>query len=133
MANEWTSGFEPWFRDAASAWARTNGNLEGEQLSTYFQTKLRFIHYGWCEKLLNKLARETPSDAKVAVVDQNTSLALSPIHFVYMDVGCWAGDGDPGWTKHREFGLVHGHLVVLCGFGDAPDYYYRPTPSPSSP
>jgi hypothetical protein len=123
MADKWISGFEPWFLDAAASWARTNGNLDGEQLSTYFQTKLRYIHFGWCEKLLTKLASETPSDPKVAVVDQDTSMALSPIHFVYMDVGCWAGDGEPGWTRHREFGLVNGHVVVLCSFSNDPDYY----------
>jgi hypothetical protein len=130
MADKWISGFEPWFLDAAAAWARTNGKLEGEQRSTYFQTKLRFIHYGWCEKLLTKLAAETPADPKVAVVDEDTSMALSPIHFIYMDVGCWAGDGKPGWTKHREFGLVYGHLVVLCSFGDEPGYHKK-SESPS--
>lgn len=41
------------------------------------------------------------------------------IELVYIDVGAWAGSGAPqiGWTRHRQFGLVCGSVVVLCGFG----------------
>jgi hypothetical protein len=123
MTDRWFKGFEPWFLDASSAWARSNGSLEGDQLTDYFRTRLRYIDYGLYKRLSGKLAAETPTDSKVAVVDQKTSMALSGIHFVYMDVGCWAGDGKSGWTKHREFGLVHGYVVVLCSFSDEPDYY----------
>jgi len=123
MTDRWLKGFEPWFLDASSDWARSNGSLEGVALSEYFRTRLRYIDFALYQKLSTKLSAETPSDSKVAVVNQDTSMALSPIHFVYMDVGCWAGDGKPGWTRHREFGLVHGHIVVLCRFGDEPEYY----------
>src|SRR6266542_3310214 len=123
MTDRWIKGFEPSFSGAASAWARSNGSLEGEALIDYFRTRLRIIDYGLYQTLSSKLATETPSDSKVAVVDQDTSIAPSAIHFVYMDVGCWAGDGKPGWTKHREFGLVHGRVVVLCSFSIEPEYY----------
>lgn len=41
------------------------------------------------------------------------------IELVYIDVGAWAGSGAPqiGWTRHRQFGLACGSVVVLCGFG----------------
>ena len=125
MTDKWISGFEPWFLEAAADWAKSNGNLEGEGLSTYFQTKLRFIDYALYQRVSTKLAARTPSDSKVAVVEGDASIALSPIHFVYMDVGCWTGDGEPGWTKHREFGLVYGYVAVLCSFGDQPEYYKK--------
>jgi len=134
MSDRWIKGFEPWFLDSAAAWARSNGHLEGEPLAEYFQTRLRCIDYGLYQKLATKLAAETPSDPKVAVVDQKVSMALSPIHFVYMDVGCWAGaGGKTGWTKHREFGLVHGHVAVLCSFSEEPKYYSKDLNAPLWP
>jgi len=131
VSDKWISGFEPWFVDAAGGWARTNGGLQGEALSTYFQTRLRYIDYGLYQRVSTRLAARTPADAKVAVVEEKTSIALSPIHFVYMDVGCWAGDGGKdGWTKHREFGLVYGHMAVLCSFSDEPEYYFKKLKAP---
>ena len=83
--------------------------------------------------LAKRLAAETPSDPRVVTVAKETTQALSPIHFVYVDVGCWAGDGEDekrkthGWTKHREFGLAFGHLIVLCAFAgkEGPAHYSR--------
>jgi hypothetical protein len=130
MSGKWIKGFEPWFLDASSAWARSNGGLEGQQLTDYFRTRLRYVDYGLYQKLSTKLAAETPADPKVAVVDQDTSMALSPLHFVYMDVGCWAGDGEGAWTRHREFGVVHGHVVILCSFSKEPEYYTNKLKTP---
>ena len=128
MAEKRISGFDPRFLDAASDWARTNGKLEGDPLGTYFRTSLRCVNSEWYQKLATKLAAETPSDPKVVAVGQNNSVALLPIHFVYMDVGCWAGDGGAGWTRHREFGVAYGHIVVLCSFGVDLAYYRQLNP-----
>jgi hypothetical protein len=66
-------------------------------------------------------------------VAKETSQALPVIDFVYLDVGCWAGNGDDqqtiakGWTKHREFGVVCGYVILLCAFvpETKPNYYDR--------
>ena len=143
MSHEWMRKFEPWFVNAARACALWNNDTDSGTQSDYFRTKLRYIDYSWHLKLSQKLADETPRDPNVVSLAHDNSLALSPIHFAYMDVGCWAGDGgDKGWTKHREFGVVRGHLAVLCAFAKDPSQYRsysnppswgsfkNPTPSP---
>jgi len=125
MTDRWVPGFESPFTKAAADWARTNGGLKGEQLSEYFQTKLRYVNYDVYQMALKRLAARRPSDPRVALEDDAVSMGLVPIHLVYMDVGCWAGDGGPGWTRHREFGLVYGHLALLCGFSDEPTFYSK--------
>ena len=117
MANGWTEGFEPWFLDAAASRALRNLNADAAALEDYFRTKLRYIDSHRYTSLSKKLSTETPSDPRIVTTAKETTQALSPIHFVYMDVGCWAGSGGhSGWTKHREFGLVYGHLILLCAF-----------------
>ena len=126
MVDRWTEGFEPWFLDAAASCALRNGNADAATLENYFQTKLRYIDSPLYTSLSNRLAAEKPSDSRVVTVAKETTQALSPIHFVYMDVGCWAGSGGKeGWARHREFGLVFGHLILLCAFAGAtgPDHY----------
>ena len=114
MADSWTKGFEPWFLDAAASCALRDTKADATTLENYFQTKLRYIDYPSYSSLSKKLAAETPSDSRVVTVAKKTTQALSSIHFVYMDVGCWAGSN--GWTRHREFGLVFGHSILLCAF-----------------
>jgi hypothetical protein len=139
MALSWTQGFEPWFLDAASSCALRNADTDTATLENYFRTKLRYIDAGCYTKLSKKLTTETPLDPRVVTVEKETTQALSPIHFVYMDVGCWAGTGDDeatrtnGWTKHREFGIVFGHLILLCALASkgGPDHYARYTNPPA--
>jgi len=133
MADSWREGFEPWFLRAAASCALRNADADTATLETYFQTKLRYIDSPLYTSLAKRLAAETPLDPRVVTVAKETTQALSPIHFVYVDVGCWAGDGDDekrkthGWTKHREFGLAFGHLIVLCAFAgkEGPAHYSR--------
>jgi len=128
MPNSWMTGFEPWFLDAAASCALRNGKADAATLENYFQTKLRYIDYPLYSSLSKRLATETPSDPRVVTVAKETTQALSSIHFVYMDVGCWAGSGrNNEWTKHREFGVVCGHLILLCSFAleKRLDYYAR--------
>jgi hypothetical protein len=143
MSSTWIKKFEPWFVTAARTCALWNNETDAETLSDYFRTKLRYIDYPLYSQLSQKLATETPCDPNVVSLAHDNSLAISPIHFAYMDVGCWAGDGgENAWTRHREFGVVHGHLAVLCAFSTKPGDYRRysnppswksfenPTPSP---
>jgi UDP-2,3-diacylglucosamine pyrophosphatase LpxH len=94
------------------------GDLNGQAATvSYFQTSLPYqdlYQYGY---LSDRLDDECRVSARVASTAKETSHALSPINFVYLDVGCWAGDGgDRGWPLHREFGIVYGSLVLLCSY-----------------
>ncbi len=132
MANEWTKKFEPWFVRAARTCALWNNDTDASTLSDYFRTKLRYIDYPKYSQLSQKLATETPCDPNVVSLAHDNSLALSPIHFAYMDVGCWAGNGgENDWTRHREFGVVHGHLAVLCAYAKKPGEHRRYSNPPS--
>ena len=128
MADRWTEGFEPWFLDSAASCALRDGKADSATQENYFQTKLRYIDAPLYTGLSNRLAAETPSDSRVVTVAKETTQALSPVHFAYMDVGCWVGSGrDNEWTRHREFGVVYGHLILLCAFASKAklDYYDR--------
>jgi hypothetical protein len=128
MPDRWLSGFDPDFIDAAAARA-LNGDKASEPVrQKYFETRLRFAHFDWYEKLGSLLGSTRKAPKVVASGGQVNTLGQSGIQFVYMDVGCWAGDGGSGWTKHREFGVVFGHLVFLCCFADKPPAYYHPEP-----
>lgn len=40
---------------------------------------------------------------------------------LYMDVGCWAGNGpdnDANHPRHREFGIVFANIAILCRYPD---------------
>ncbi len=133
MGDSWVSGFSPRFRKAAPLCSATNMAAAGaETLTDYFETRLGYVDYPAYARLSRQLASENRSGPRVVTVAKETSQALSQIHFVYMDVGCWAGDGgDKGWPRHREFGLVHGHLALLCAFVDektACPHYGNPPP-----
>jgi hypothetical protein len=123
MADKWLSGFDTDFLNAAATCARTGNSTDNKPiLKKYFETKLRYSHFDWFTKLGSRLG-STIKPPKVAAGQVNT-LGLPGIQFIYMDVGCWAGSGEPGWTKHREFGVVFGHLVFLCSFGYKLGYYH---------
>jgi hypothetical protein len=128
VTDSWTQGFEPWFLDAAASCALRNSAVDTATLESYFRTKLRYIDSNHYTRLSKKLATEIPSDPRVVTVEKETTQALSPIHVAYMDVGCWTGSGQRNeWTRHREFGLVYGHLILLCAFSnkDGIDHYVR--------
>jgi hypothetical protein len=122
MADKWLSGFDPDFLDAAATCARRGNKADTVTRQKYFETKLRYSHFDWFTKLGSRLGN-TIKPPKVAAGQVNT-LGLAGIQFIYMDVGCWAGNGKPGWTKHREFGVVFGHLVFLCSFGYKLEYHH---------
>jgi len=130
MADGWLSGFDPDFLDAAATCARTGNSKDNiPALRKYFDTKLRCSRFDWFTKLASRLG-STAKAPKLVAAGQVNTLGLAGIQFIYMDVGCWAGaarDDAHGWTKHREFGVVFGHLVFLCSFGWAP-HYYDPEP-----
>jgi len=141
MTDPWKKNFEPSFLDAANECTRHLAQTGPNTRKAYFQLQLRFAATnGPPEKddvglpvykdLENKLAKETPASSVVVPTgkDEVATLGLAPIHFLYMDVGCWTGDGDPpGWRRHREFGVVYGHIAILCAFGDEPRYYTEHT------
>jgi UDP-2,3-diacylglucosamine pyrophosphatase LpxH len=56
----------------------------------------------------------------VVCSDGKAKLALADIgHCLYMDVGCWAGNGPKdarNHARHREFGVVCGNVAALCEF-----------------
>lgn len=56
-----------------------------------------------------------------------TTVGTRPIQVLYMDVGCWTGDGHQGWPKHREFGVVYGRIAILCAFHVPPHYHGQAT------
>ncbi|MBN2577285.1 MAG: hypothetical protein JXP73_22170 [Deltaproteobacteria bacterium] len=114
----WTSGFSPSFLDAAAACALTNASaVTDATLLDYFETRLGYVNYPAYSRLSKRLAAANPLGPRVVTVAKETSQALSQIHFVYMDVGCWAGNGGKDeWPRHREFGVVHGDLALLCAF-----------------
>jgi hypothetical protein len=123
MADKWLSGFDPDFLNAAATCTRTGNNTDNSTRQKYFETKLRYSHFDWFTKLGSRLG-STIKAPKVAADGQVNTLGLAGIQFIYMDVGCWAGNGKPGWTKHREFGVVFGHLVFLCSFGYELGYHH---------
>jgi|GEM_PF-2944096 len=124
MTSSRTTVFESGFLDAAASCALRNGKADSATLENYFQTKVRVVDYPGYSNLSQRMAQEPLADPRVVTVAKETTQALSPVHFLYMDVGCWAGRGEDkdtgieGWTKHREFGVVYGHLVLLCAFAD---------------
>ena len=118
MGDLWVSGFSPRFLSAASRCSATNMLAAGsDTLTDYFESRLGYVDYPAYARLSRRLAGENPAGPRVVTVAKETSQALSQIHFVYLDVGCWAGNGgEREWPRHREFGLVHGHLALLCAF-----------------
>lgn len=131
MSDDWTSGLDPEFVKAAAACARTNNGSEASTLSAYFRSRLRCVDRDAYKKLSKSLREQGSLSPRVAVVGDDVSLAPTPVHFVYMDVGCWAGDGgDNGWTRHREFGVVCGGLALLCAFEKGNLKGYRAALSP---
>ncbi len=126
-------GFDPSFLSAAASCALRDASADAATLKTYFQTNLRYVDPLFYTNLFNRLVREVPSDPRVVTVAKETSQALPVIDFVYMDVGCWAGAGNnqetkaKGWTKHREFGVICGYMILLCAFvpEEKPNYYDR--------
>ena len=116
MSDDWTSGFDPEFLKAAADCALANNATSTSTLTAYFGRRLRYVDRDAYKSLSKSLRRDSPSPRAV-VIGEDVSLAPTPVHFVYLDVGCWTGDGgDDGWTRHREFGVVHGGLALLCGF-----------------
>ena len=115
MSDAWKNGFESSFLDAAKS----------ASTATLFQTALPFRNVDRFIDLTNRLDAECRSAARVACTTKETSHALSPVQFVYMDVGCWTGDGkkqdssESNWPMHREFGIVHGPLVLLCAYSNS--------------
>jgi hypothetical protein len=133
MADRWLDGFDPSFLSAAASCALRNGRTDAATLEAYFRTNLRYVDPLFYTNIFSRLARKVPSDPRVVTVAKETSQALPVIDFVYLDVGCWAGNGDDldtkakGWTKHREFGVVSGYVILLCAFvpQEKPNYYDR--------
>ncbi len=128
MSDRWLDGFDPRFLRAAASCALRDASANSATLETYFQTNLRYVDPLFYTNLFSRLARETPSDPRVVTVEKETTQALPVIDFVYLDVGCWAGAGrKDGWTKHREFGVLCGYVVLLCAFTSKEklDYYDR--------
>src|ERR1019366_3759256 len=115
MSDAWKNGFESSFLDAAKS----------ASTATLFQTALPFRNVDRFIDLTNRLDAECRSAARVACTTKETSHALSPVQSVYMDVGCWTGDGkkqdssESNWPMHREFGIVHGPLVLLCAYSNS--------------
>jgi len=60
----------------------------------------------------------TAQQASMSEGQKDANLALPYIgQFLYMDVGCWTGDGgESGHERHREFGVVCGKVAALCSF-----------------
>lgn len=123
MADEWIKRFETWFVDAARTCALMDASASPKTFADYFETRLRYVDYDPYQELAEKLKKENPKGPKVVSTAHDNSLALAPLHFVYMDVGCWAGSGEKDmWSRHREFGVVYGPIVVLCAFGKDAEY-----------
>jgi hypothetical protein len=92
----WVEGFEPSFKKAAEQHALRSGSIDASTLERYFETRLLRINpLPDAEGHLPK-----SGDARVVTVEGGTSHALSRVHMIYLDVGCWAGqavsvhDGD---------------------------------------
>lgn len=106
----WVGGFEEPFRKAAGTCALRGGNADALTLEKYFETRLLYVSPPAGARL------GASGDPRVVTVDGQTSHALSRIHIIYLDVGCWAGHGEDQWPRHREFGVAYGQLVLLCAF-----------------
>lgn len=123
--------FDPSFTGAAEQWAQRNGSSDSGIQTDYFRTELRYVDPSSYGKLNQKVISEQGWAPKLSTAKYN-SVTLAPLDFVYMDVGCWAGHGGKGnWPAHREFGVVYGHMVVLCAYaksrGDYDRYLNPPT------
>jgi hypothetical protein len=119
----WVDGFEPSFKDAAERCALRGGNADASTLERYFETRLLRLN----PKPGGRLAAS--GEARVVTVDGETSHAFSRVHIIYLDVGCWAGKGgEDQWPRHREFGVAHGQLVLLCAFSQMPTQPTEPDP-----
>lgn len=133
MADDWIKHFETRFVDAARTCALADTLTSRGTLAAYFETTLGYVDYAEYQKLAKKIVDDNKKGPPRSVsTAHDNSLALAPLHFTYMDVGCWAGSGnDKMWPRHREFGVVYGPIVVLCAFAAKPAEYARYGSPPS--
>ena len=124
MADDWIQHFEPRFVDAARTCALADTLASRGTLAAYFESTLGYVDYGDYQKLAKRIVEDNKKGPPRSVsTAHDNSLALAPLHFAYMDVGCWAGSGrDKMWPRHREFGVVYGPIVVLCAFAQDGEY-----------
>jgi hypothetical protein len=84
----------------------------------YDQGGLRCSHAAEHEQRICYVARDT-----------EITLAKERPSFVYVDVGCWADDGDGKGTRRRDFALVCGQHVYLCEYVGKPVVPHTRVPS----
>jgi len=123
MARSGPDGFDASFLNVAKSTSLWGSLSSHEALKSYFQTELPYRCGRLYSKLAQALADDNPFGPRVVTTTKETTHALSQIHFVYLDVGCWTGNGDDptdakkkGWPRHREFGIVYRSLVLLCAY-----------------
>ena len=65
--------------------------------------------------LFTQVASAASATPTQAATGGSGTASPSVASFVYLDVGAWYGSSDK-WAKRRDFGVVCGPIVLLCGF-----------------